>query len=105
MGMNEIDRLRLEQLRNDLKVIAIAEGGPLFMGWPDRWWDTFLRRCTNDHVRSMTLKSEALGRDACPAAGCMAPVAMTFPEDRDGPLRPPCPWCTLVHPLTDRECP
>lgn len=77
----------MNDLRERLKVIAEAEGGPMFMGWPDRWYEQgFLRRCENDHVSSMTLKSEALGRDACLAAGCRAPVCITFPEDRDGPL-------------------
>lgn len=71
-----------------LRAIADAEGGPMFMGWPERWYDGgFLRRCTNDHVSKMTLKSEALRRDACLARGCgYAPVHITFPEDRDGPL-------------------
>ena len=77
-----------DTLQARLRQIADEElartGGTTFMEWPDRWWDTFLRRCTNDHVSRMTLKSEALGRDACLACG--AHVHMTFPEDRDGPL-------------------
>lgn len=63
-----------------------AEGGEMFMGTPDRWFEGGLRRCVNDHVSRMVLKSEALGRHACLACG--APVFMTFPEDKDGPLEP-----------------
>lgn len=77
----------IEELRSDLRAIAdaeLADGGPTFMGWPDRWWDEFLRRCPNDHVSKMTLGTEE--GDRCLAAGCMAPVCMTFPEDVDGPL-------------------
>ncbi len=72
------------ELVNELKRRAAEEGGPEFWGWPDRWWDAHLRRCPNDHVSSMVLSSEALGRDACLA--CRAQVFLTFPEDHDGPL-------------------
>lgn len=71
-----------------LREYADAEGGPVFMRWPDRWWEVAHWRCVNEHVSTMVLKSEELGRDACLAAGCWAPLALTFPEDVDGPLRP-----------------
>ena len=74
----------IEELQARLKAIGEAEGGPMFMGWPDRWWDAHTRRCVNDHVSTMVLRSEELGRDACLA--CRAPVVLSFPEDRDGPL-------------------
>lgn len=67
-----------------LRAIAAAETGPLFMSWPDRWWEAHLWRCPNGHVSSTVLRSEALGRDACLA--CRAPLHLTFPEDVDGPL-------------------
>lgn len=76
-----------DEVVSELRRRADAEGGPMFMGWPDRWYaEGFLRRCENEHVSTMTLKSEALGRDACLA--CMGRVHMTFPEDVDGPLAP-----------------
>jgi hypothetical protein len=67
----------------DLRAIADAEGGPMFMGWPDRWWDAHTWRCDNGHVSTRVLRSEALGRDACLAGQCRAPVHLTFPEDVD----------------------
>lgn len=66
-----------------LEAIAAAEGGPMFMGWPDRWWEDHAWRCTNDHVSTRILSSEMKG-DLCLA--CREPVTLTFPEDRDGPL-------------------
>jgi hypothetical protein len=76
----------INELRAQLKKIAKAEGGETFLDWPDRWWEAFLRRCENDHVSSMVLRKE-IGGDVCLACG--AQVAMTFPEDRDGPLQDP----------------
>lgn len=85
MRTTDIEREALGTLIARLKAIGVAEGGKMFMGWPDRWYaEGFLRRCINDHVSSMTLKSEARGRDECLA--CFGPVTMTFPEDVDGPL-------------------
>lgn len=77
----------IDALRAQLRAIAdveLAQGGSTFNGWPDRWWDAFLRRCPNDHVSEMTLGTEE--GDRCLA--CMEPVCMTFPEDHDGPLVP-----------------
>lgn len=93
MTISDEEHVQAKALADRLRAIADAEiaatGCHVFMGVPDRWWDTFLRRCTNDHVSSRTLKSEALGRDACLAGGCRAIVHITFPEDRDGPLEAP----------------
>lgn len=62
-----------------------AAGEPMFMGFPDRWFDRSLYRCKNDHVSRTFLKSEEHG-DRCLA--CMEGVRLTFPEDRDGPCVP-----------------
>ncbi len=69
--------------------IAEAEGGEMRWGRPNRWWDDATWRCPNEHVSKSVLRSEALGRDACLFAACRAPLALTFPEDRDGPLVAP----------------
>jgi hypothetical protein len=64
-----------------------SKGKPLFLGIPDHWYDKPgpKYRCANDHVSTTILKSEVKG-DLCLA--CMAPVMMTFPEDKDGPPPP-----------------
>jgi len=71
-----------DELRAELKKRGEAEGVPLFMGRPDRWWDRFTVRCPNDHVSTSVLKTDR--GDACLA--CFGPVTLTFPEDKDGPL-------------------
>lgn len=70
----------------ELRRIADAEDGEMFMGWPDRWWADPHWRCENGHVSTVVLRSEALGRDACLVGACRARLTLTFPEDRDGPL-------------------
>lgn len=82
----------------ELKRRAGQEDGPKENGIPDRWLDAHLRRCPNDHVSSTVLKSEAQGRNACLA--CYAPVFLTFPEDKDGPL-----GLTDEQPGTEAEAP
>lgn len=80
------DRFALDVV-DPLRKIAdreIAAGATVFMKWPDRWYESLLRRCGNGHVSKTVLKSEALGRDACLACG--GEVHLTFPEDKDGPL-------------------
>lgn len=74
-----------KDLAATLKRLADAEPGPKFFGFPERWWEAHKRRCPNDHVSRLVLKSERLGRDACLA--CSAHLYLTFPEDEDGPLR------------------
>lgn len=82
---NYADLLEREsRLAKRLRAIADAEGSPIFMDWPDRWWQAHLWRCANHHVSSSVIKSEALGRDACQA--CRERLFLTFPEDHDGPL-------------------
>lgn len=61
---------------------AVAErsaGTHMFMGIPDRWFDSPRWRCENGHVSTTILKSEGLGHDAC--LKCRARVRITFPED------------------------
>jgi hypothetical protein len=77
--------MTLADLRAMRDNLAASENGPRFLGIPDRWFDAGLFRCINGHVSAWILKSETLGRDACLAGGCMAPVLITFPEDFDDP--------------------
>lgn len=76
-----------QELLTTMRAIADVEityGESTFMKWPDRWWKSLLHRCPNDHVSSTTLLTD--NGDRCLAAGCRAPVTLTFPEDEDGPL-------------------
>ncbi len=57
-----------------------TEGGPLFLGIPDRWLDNVTFRCIHGHVSKCILKSEEQG-DLCLA--CYGPVLITFPEDEE----------------------
>lgn len=84
MSLTSSERSALEALGALLRARADLEGGPSFMGWPDRWWEDHSWRCINDHVSIRVLMSEARGGDVCLA--CYAPLHLTFPEDRDGPL-------------------
>lgn len=115
MALTDEEKEALTGLSAQLRAVAVAEGGELFMDWPDRWWDTHAWRCINGHVSTRVLKSEALGRDACLAEECRAPMCLTFPEDRDGPLRlrivdgkyqgnPPLCSCEHIH-RSSRTCP
>lgn len=71
------------------KIAEVEEGdAPWFAGRPDRWWENAHWRCTNGHVSTSYLKSEARAASVCLAGGCRQPVTLTFPEDADGPLRP-----------------
>jgi len=71
------------QLR--LMKIGSLEGGKMWFGLPERWIDNPRWRCHNDHVSRTYLKSDGLGYCAC--LKCCEPVFLTFPEDKDGPLR------------------
>lgn len=64
--------------------VEIEAGAPLFMRWPERWFDGKKSRCVNGHVSTTVLKSEAKGGDVCLQCGEF--VNITFPEDEDGPL-------------------
>lgn len=55
------------------------ERGPFFLGIPERWFDNPTYRCVNGHVMSWYIKSEELGRPACPS--CKGQIWTTFPED------------------------
>jgi len=89
----------VHELGEQLKAIARHEGGPIFIGWPERWYENLHWRCPNKHVSTFYLKSEEAGASLC--LECYAPITLTFPEDRDGPLvapqmatmRPSCYRC------------
>jgi hypothetical protein len=61
-----------------------AAGARMFLGTPDLWFERGKMRCENDHVSTMALLSEGLGYRAC--LDCYKPLAMTYPDDVDGPL-------------------
>lgn len=71
----------MSDLDNKIKQIGIKEGGPMWFGKPDRWYDSLTWRCENNHVSKVFLKSAERG-DLCLA--CYKPVYLTFPEDVDG---------------------
>lgn len=73
-----------DELRTKLQTRADAEGGPKFMGFPDRWWDDPTFRCVNNHVSKSGLKVESRGALCCLAAGCREVLWLTFPEDQEG---------------------
>jgi hypothetical protein len=72
-----------DKLAASLIHIGQKEGGRMFVGKPDRWWEYPHWRCLKDHVSRFFIKSDYKGA-MCPV--CMAPVGLTFPEDQDGPL-------------------
>lgn len=92
--MSHEDLRAYDELRSALKAIGEAEDGPMFMGWPDRWYEgppgrgTPLWRCPNEHVSEWYVKSEERGA-LCPAGSCQEHVVITFPEDVEGPLVAP----------------
>jgi hypothetical protein len=83
----EDDPVRNARLNARLIEIGQAEGGPLFGGKPDRWYDTATWRCYNDHVSAWYIGCETPPYARCPA--CHEAVYLTFPGDIDGPLVDP----------------
>ena len=75
------------ELRTRLMAIGAIEGGPLREQAPLRWWRTPTWRCTNHHVSSYHVKT-LLRKRICTFQFCGAPVYLTFPGDRSGPLVP-----------------
>lgn len=60
-------------------------GAPMFLGFPDRWYEEGpYWRCPNNHISRTLLKSEGLGYDAC--LKCYEFVVLTFPEDTEDVL-------------------
>jgi len=55
----------------------IDSGKELFLNTPDEWYEPYHVVCENGHVSTRTLKSEALGRNACLA--CMGEVYLCPP--------------------------
>lgn len=70
-------------LNDRLKAIGSDEGGAMWFGKPDRWYESPTWRCTSDHVSKRFLKTDR--GDLCLACG--ESVVLTFPEDIDGPLK------------------
>lgn len=87
----------IDQLEERLRLLSKAEeaaGHRMFMGWPDRWYEVFLKRCPNGHVSTTSLRcSQGPHQQRCLV--CSEPVTLTFPEDTDGPLSEyiDCPQC------------
>jgi hypothetical protein len=86
-GMAPLGSVQLERfdaLQDLLSELAVLEGGPLLFGVPTRWFESrALRfRCPNGHV-SESDDPQTIVVGNCPA--CVAPVALTFPEDVDDP--------------------
>lgn len=76
---------KMEALHQALRKLADAEiagGAPVFMEWPDRWYEGARWRCTTGHVSMMTLKTDEGSR----CLACFCAVHITFPEDSDGPI-------------------
>lgn len=59
-------------------------GEPFFMKAPDRWYEPRTVRCANNHVSTSVLRCSVGPQSRCLA--CYGLVALTFPEDDDGPL-------------------
>jgi hypothetical protein len=71
---------RFEALQDLLSEVAVLEGGNLVFGVPSRWLAGLVRRfrCTSGHV-SASDDPQTIVAGACPE--CLAPLALTFPED------------------------
>jgi hypothetical protein len=79
-----------EELFRQLDIISEDEertGVEMFMGRPDRWYETPRWRCGDNHVSKRYLKSSGLhGPRGAICLVCFRRVALTFPEDLDGSL-------------------
>lgn len=92
----EIAQLRadllLERLTESLRHVALLEGGPYCLGWPDRWYESWTVRCEAGHVSNRALKMDGIG-ERCLACSDRGPrsgrLMMTFPEDVDFVLEAP----------------
>ena len=81
-------------LRDQLDAVALAElGRPRIRAVPARWKVDPTWRCINHHV-SKAFERDWQDRRVCSVDGCRAPVQLTFPEDRAGPL-----WSEAPPPL------
>lgn len=56
-----------------------AQGQPMFMGFPDRWYESPTYLCINLHVSKRYLKSEHRG-PVCLACSCFEPLFLVPPE-------------------------
>lgn len=76
--MTEEFKQQCQALKAQQAELIALEGGKLFMGLPDRWYDANKFRCINGHVNTWIIKTELRG-DACPS--CLGPCCLTFNED------------------------
>ena len=72
-------------MRDQLDEAAFAELGHRKRAVPARWMQDPTWRCTRQHV-SKTFGRDWQERRVCSFGGCVAPVQLTFPEDRTGPM-------------------
>ena len=79
-----------EALQDLLSDLAVLEGGAMLFGISVRWFEALRFRCSAGHVH-VSDDPQSLVFGNCPV--CLAPVALTFPEDVDDP--PSCQ--TLGH--------
>jgi hypothetical protein len=80
---NRDDKIKNRALSAQLDAVALAElGRPRRRAVPARWLKDPTWRCTNFHV-GKTFERDWHDRRIC---RCTAPVQLTFPEDRTGPL-------------------
>ena len=68
-----------EHLTALLDALAHAEGGPSFMGRPDRWWDGTIWLCPNGHASTHFLATEKHG-GVCLACRDKRGVVLVPPE-------------------------
>lgn len=84
--VNDDVRKRFEDVQDRLVAIGQLEPGPFLSGLPSRWFmgPLFWLRCGNGHVHTSNDPS-CIVAGRCPTCG--EPIALTFSEDSDGPLR------------------
>jgi len=75
-------RATLQEELDAMGDVEQANGERMFLGHPDRWYEPAHWRCPSDHVSTAHLITDSGPR----CLACQGPLALTFPEDRDGPL-------------------
>ena len=84
-GASREQRSADRALRDQLDALALAELGHRRRAVPTRWLQDPTWRCVNQHVCKI-FERDWQERRVCSLEGCLAPVQLTFPEDRTGPL-------------------
>ena len=91
VGTSRDDLTANRVLREQLDAIALAElGRARRRAVPTRWIQDPTWRCINQHV-GKAFERDWHQRRMCSLDGCGAPVQLTFPEDRAGPLETEAP--------------